>query len=145
MSVVRAAEEGTSATTARVCGREQATSAGNGADVMTNKGQRRAMSSLTAVLDIGDTGQELQRANTRVTGQTGARQRTEQSCVYPVRCRRGGRFPAEKRAGGIYLSERFIQRWKQAKLKGLDFIVAWDSDLPPEAQPTVWASEPIKL
>ena len=48
-------------------------------------------------------------------------------------------------AGGIYLSDRFVQRCKQAKLKGLDFILAWDSDLPPEAQPTVWASKPIKL
>jgi len=47
---------------------------------------------------------------------------------------------AEKRAGTIYVSDRFVQRWKQAKLKGLDFILAWDSDLPPEAQPTVWAS-----
>ncbi len=52
---------------------------------------------------------------------------------------------ADKRGGGIFLSERFIQRWKQAKLKGLDFILAWDSDLPPEAQPNVWTSKPIKL
>jgi hypothetical protein len=50
-----------------------------------------------------------------------------------------------QRKGDIYLSDRFIQRWKQAKLKGLDFILAWDSDLPPEAQPNVWTSKPIKL
>ncbi|HRI71552.1 MAG TPA: hypothetical protein PK156_45275 [Polyangium sp.] len=49
------------------------------------------------------------------------------------------------RAGNIYVSERFLQRWKQAKLKGLDFILAWDSDLPPEAQPNVWTSKPVKL
>jgi hypothetical protein len=47
---------------------------------------------------------------------------------------------AQKRGGNIYLSDRFVQRWKQAKLKGLDFILAWDSDLPPEAQPNVWTS-----
>ena len=52
---------------------------------------------------------------------------------------------AEKRAGTIYLSERFVQRWKQAKLKGLDFVLAWDSDLPPEQQPNVMMSKPIKL
>jgi hypothetical protein len=52
---------------------------------------------------------------------------------------------AEKRAGSIYLGERFVQRWKQAKLKGLDFKLAWDSDLPPEAQPNVGTSKPIKL
>jgi hypothetical protein len=46
---------------------------------------------------------------------------------------------AQKRGGDIYLSDRFVQRWKQAKLKGLDFILAWDSELPPEAQPNVWA------
>jgi hypothetical protein len=50
-----------------------------------------------------------------------------------------------ERCGGIYLSDRFVQRWKQAKLKGLDFILAWDSDLPPEKQPNVWTSKPIKL
>jgi hypothetical protein len=44
---------------------------------------------------------------------------------------------AEEGLGNVYLSERFVQRWKQAKLKGLDFILAWDSDLPPEAQPNV--------
>ena len=49
------------------------------------------------------------------------------------------------RAGSIYVSDRFLQRWKQAKLKGLDFRVAWDSDLPPEQQPNVWLSKPIKL
>ncbi|MBK9263147.1 MAG: hypothetical protein IPM54_25505 [Polyangiaceae bacterium] len=49
------------------------------------------------------------------------------------------------RAGTIYVSDRFVQRWKQAKLKGLDFTLAWDSDLPPEAQPNVWTSKPIKL
>jgi hypothetical protein len=43
----------------------------------------------------------------------------------------------QKGLGDVYLSERFVQRWKQAKLKGLDFILAWDSDLPPEAQPNV--------
>ncbi|MBK9266776.1 MAG: hypothetical protein IPM54_44210 [Polyangiaceae bacterium] len=52
---------------------------------------------------------------------------------------------AKKRRGVIYLSDRFVERWKQAKLKGLDFILAWDSDLPPEAQPNVWTSKPIKL
>ena len=52
---------------------------------------------------------------------------------------------ARKRNAWIYLSDRFVQRWKQAKLKGLDFIVAWDSDLPPEQQPNVWLSKPIKL
>ncbi|HRI72801.1 MAG TPA: hypothetical protein PK156_51545, partial [Polyangium sp.] len=52
---------------------------------------------------------------------------------------------AAKQRGGIYLGERFLQRWKQAKLKGLDFILAWDSDLPPEAQPNVWTSKPVKL
>jgi hypothetical protein len=51
----------------------------------------------------------------------------------------------QRNLGNVYLSERFIQRWKQAKLKGLDFILAWDSDLPPEAQPNVWTSKPIKL
>jgi len=50
-----------------------------------------------------------------------------------------------QRKGDIFVSDRFIQRWKQAKLKGLDFILAWDSDLPPEAQPNVRASKPIKL
>ena len=49
------------------------------------------------------------------------------------------------RAGNVYVSERFLARWKQAKLKGLDFILAWDSDLPPEAQPNVWTSKPVKL
>ena len=49
------------------------------------------------------------------------------------------------RAGTVYLSERFLARWKQAKLKGLDFILAWDSELPPEAQPNVWTSKPVKL
>jgi hypothetical protein len=47
-----------------------------------------------------------------------------------------------KRVGDIYLGERFVQRWKQAKLKGLDFILAWDSDLPPDQQPNVWTSKP---
>jgi len=51
----------------------------------------------------------------------------------------------QRNLGNVYLSERFVQRWKQAKLKGLDFILAWDSDLPPEAQPNVWTSKPIKL
>lgn len=50
-----------------------------------------------------------------------------------------------RRAGSIYLSERFIQRWKKYKLKGLDFILAWDSELPPDKQPNVWTSKPIKL
>ena len=49
------------------------------------------------------------------------------------------------RAGSIYLSERFLQRWKKAKLKGLDFILAWDSDLPPDQQPNVWISKPVKM
>jgi len=44
-----------------------------------------------------------------------------------------------------YVSDRFVARWKQAKLKGLDFHLAWDSDLPPEQQPNVWTSKPIKL
>ncbi len=52
---------------------------------------------------------------------------------------------AKRRAGNVYLSDRFLARWKQAKLKGLDFILAWDSDLPPEAQPNVWTSKPVKL
>ena len=52
---------------------------------------------------------------------------------------------ARERYAWIFLSDRFIQRWKQAKLKGLDFTLAWDSDLPPEAQPNVWTSKPIKL
>lgn len=52
---------------------------------------------------------------------------------------------AEERAGSIYLSERFVQRWQQAKLKGLDFKLAWDSDLPPEKQPNVCTSKPVKL
>jgi len=43
-----------------------------------------------------------------------------------------------ERAGTIYVSDRFVQRFKQAGLKGLDFGLAWDSDLPPEAQPIVW-------
>ncbi len=51
----------------------------------------------------------------------------------------------QEKLGRVYLSDRFIQRWKQAKLKGLDFTLAWDSDLPPEAQPNVWTSKPIKL
>ncbi|MBK9264745.1 MAG: hypothetical protein IPM54_33795 [Polyangiaceae bacterium] len=51
----------------------------------------------------------------------------------------------DKPRGVIYLSDRFVQRWKQAKLKGLDFILAWDSELPPEKQPNVWTSKPIKL
>ncbi len=50
-----------------------------------------------------------------------------------------------KRNAWIYLSDRFLQRWKEAKLKGLDFILAWDSELPPEAQPNVWTSKPVKL
>ncbi len=52
---------------------------------------------------------------------------------------------AARRAGTVYVSERFLQRWKQAKLKGLDFTLAWDSDLPPKAQPNVWTSKPVKL
>ena len=51
----------------------------------------------------------------------------------------------QRRGGGIYLSASFLQRWKQAKLKGLDFILAWDSELPPEQQPNVWTSKPVKL
>lgn len=49
------------------------------------------------------------------------------------------------RAKEIYLSERFLQRWKKAKLKGLDFTLAWDSDLPPDQQPNVWTSKPVKM
>jgi hypothetical protein len=52
---------------------------------------------------------------------------------------------AAERAGRIYLSDRFLQRWKQAKLKGLEFKLAWDSELPPEKQPNVWESKPVKL
>jgi hypothetical protein len=48
-------------------------------------------------------------------------------------------------AGTIYVSDRFLDRWKQAKLKGLNFFLAWDSDLPPEKQPKVWESKPVKL
>ncbi|HRI67921.1 MAG TPA: hypothetical protein PK156_26970 [Polyangium sp.] len=54
------------------------------------------------------------------------------------------RLATEKR-GAIYLSERFLSRWKQAKLKGLEFRLAWDSDLPPDQQPNVRTSEPVKL
>ncbi len=50
-----------------------------------------------------------------------------------------------ERGGDIYLSERFLQRWKKAKLKGIDFILAWDSDLPPDQQPNVWKSKPVKM
>lgn len=49
------------------------------------------------------------------------------------------------RAGAIYLSERFLQRWKQAKLKGLDFYLVWDSDLPPDQQPNTRTCKPVKL
>jgi len=51
----------------------------------------------------------------------------------------------KERATDTYLSERFLQRWKKAKLKGLDFILAWDSDLPPDQQPNVWLSKPVKM
>ena len=50
-----------------------------------------------------------------------------------------------ERAGAIYVSERFLSRWKQAKLKGLDFKLVWDPQLPPEQQPNVWTSKPVKL
>jgi hypothetical protein len=52
---------------------------------------------------------------------------------------------ARERNAPIYLSDRFLARWKQAKLKGLDFKLAWDSELPPEQQPNVWTSKPVKL
>lgn len=52
---------------------------------------------------------------------------------------------ARKRNTTIYLSERFLQRWKKAKLKGLDFKLAWDSDLPPDQQPNVAKSKPVKM
>ena len=52
---------------------------------------------------------------------------------------------ADEPTGVIYLSERFLQRWKKAKLKGLDFKLAWDSDLPPDQQPDPWKSKPVKL
>jgi hypothetical protein len=39
------------------------------------------------------------------------------------------------RAGAIYVSRRFFERWRQAKLKGLDFRLVWDSKLPPDKQP----------
>jgi hypothetical protein len=43
---------------------------------------------------------------------------------------------AAPRAGTIYVSERFVARWKEAKLEGLDFKIAWDSDWPlPEPEP----------
>ncbi|MBK9266782.1 MAG: hypothetical protein IPM54_44240 [Polyangiaceae bacterium] len=45
---------------------------------------------------------------------------------------------ARERCGDIYVSDRFVERWKQAKLKGLDFRLVWDSDLPPEGQPGPW-------
>jgi hypothetical protein len=51
----------------------------------------------------------------------------------------------EDRRGSIYLSERFLQRWKKAKLKGLDFKLVWDSDLPPDQQPNPWKSKPVKM
>ena len=47
--------------------------------------------------------------------------------------------------GKIYLSERFLQRWKKAKLKGLDFELVWDSDLPPDQQPDLRKSKPVKM
>jgi hypothetical protein len=50
-----------------------------------------------------------------------------------------------EKAGAIYVSEQFVARWKQAKLKGLDFMLAWDSELPPDKQPNVWESKPVKL
>lgn len=50
-----------------------------------------------------------------------------------------------ERAGQIYFGENFLQRWKQAKLKGLDFMLAWDSNLPPDQQPDIWKSKPVKL
>lgn len=52
---------------------------------------------------------------------------------------------ARQRYAPIYLSERFLQRWKQAKLKGLDFYLIWDSELPPDQQPNKWTSKPVKL
>ncbi len=51
----------------------------------------------------------------------------------------------QERSSSIYLSERFLQRWKKAKLKGLDFILVWDSDLPPDQQPNRWKSKPVKM
>lgn len=44
----------------------------------------------------------------------------------------------EERAGEIYVSDRFVARWKKAKLKGLDFRMVWDSELPPDKQPGPW-------
>ncbi len=38
-------------------------------------------------------------------------------------------------AGAIYVSRRFFERWRQAKLKGLDFRLVWDSELPHDKQP----------
>lgn len=52
---------------------------------------------------------------------------------------------AQERASRVYLSERFLQRWKKAKLKGLDFTLAWDSDLPPDQQPDLRLSKPVKM
>jgi YD repeat-containing protein len=50
---------------------------------------------------------------------------------------------AVPRAGTIYVSDRFVQRWKQAKLEGLDFKVVWDSDWPlPEPEPPEVAKPP---
>jgi hypothetical protein len=52
---------------------------------------------------------------------------------------------ARKRNAWIFFSERFLQRWKQAKLKGLDFTLVWDSELPPDQQPNQWLAKPVKL
>lgn len=52
---------------------------------------------------------------------------------------------AKERGGDIYLSECVLQRWKKAKLKGLDFHLAWDSDLPPDQQPNVMTAKPVKM
>ena len=52
---------------------------------------------------------------------------------------------AHERVSIIYLSERFLQRWKKAKLKGLDFYLVWDSGLPPDQQPNVMTAKPVKM
>ncbi len=54
-------------------------------------------------------------------------------------------FRTKGHGGSTYVSHRFLQRWKKAKLKGLDFILAWDSELPPDQQPNVPTSKPVKM
>jgi hypothetical protein len=44
---------------------------------------------------------------------------------------------SNRRGSTTYLSERFVERFNAANLKGLEFRKVWSSDLPPEAQPKV--------